>query len=114
MPAPSAERRSQCRGRTKLHACLRAGLPPAQELRLGELPVLMADYRRLARVGWAHAVQQAGGLEALLAGEPAAGEGSGGGGGGSSGWDLLQMPGRFLHLRADELRMREVGALVFV
>ena len=82
-----------------------------QDLRLGDLPILMADYRRLARVGWALAVQQQGGLDALLQGgvESAGGNGStGGAAAGAAAVDPLLMPGRFLHLTAEELRMREV------
>lgn len=65
---------------------------PPQDLRIGELPVLMADYRRLARVGWAMALRERG-VEALLAQQQQA---------------PAAMPGRFLHLAAEDLRMREV------
>ncbi len=84
-----------------------------QELRLGDLPILMADYRRLARVGWALAVQQQGGLDALLQGgvESAGGNDGAFGAAGGAG-DPLLMPGRFLHLSAEELRMREVPEIL--
>ncbi|KAL4431596.1 hypothetical protein ABPG77_001438 [Micractinium sp. CCAP 211/92] len=59
-----------------------------QQLRLGDLPVLMADYRRLARLGWGMLLRERG-PDALS--DPG-----------------LQMPGRFMHLPAEELRMREV------
>ncbi|PRW60075.1 rab9 effector with kelch motifs [Chlorella sorokiniana] len=60
----------------------------AEQLRLGELPVLMADYRRLARLGWAE-VLRVRGPDALA--DPS-----------------LQMPGRYMHLSAEDLRLREV------
>ncbi|KAL4458993.1 hypothetical protein ABPG75_013858 [Micractinium tetrahymenae] len=58
------------------------------QLRLADLPVLMADYCRLARLGWSMLLRERG-PDALA--EPG-----------------LQMPGRFMHLPAEELRMREV------
>lgn len=64
-----------------------AGCAP-DDLRLGELPVLMADYRRLARVGWAMVLRERG-VEGLL--DPAA-----------------TQPGRFMHLAPGELRVKEV------
>ncbi|KAI3436230.1 hypothetical protein D9Q98_002284 [Chlorella vulgaris] len=60
----------------------------ADQLRLGDLPVLMADYRRLARLGWGMLLRERG-VEALA--EPG-----------------LQLPGRYMHLSAEDLRMREV------
>ena len=63
-----------------------------QELQIGSLYVLMDDYRRLARVGWAVALQ-AHGPEALM--DPG-----------------LRLPGRFMHLSAGELRVKDVGEVL--
>ena len=61
----------------------------------------------------AQAAQAQGGLEALLAGGPGGGNGNSDGGEeeGDESSDPLLMPGRFLHLRADELRMREASTV---
>jgi hypothetical protein len=64
------------------------------ELRLGDVPLLLADYRRLARLGWAAALAGAGGAD---------------GGGALS---VAAVPGRFFHFTADEVRLREVAPLL--
>lgn len=64
--------------------------PRLQELRLGDVGALVADYRRLARAGFAAALRERPGDAA----------------------DLSRMPGRFMHLRAEDLRMHEVATLL--
>eukprot|EP00887_Chlorella_sp_A99_P006672 scaffold3.g6672.t1 len=64
----------------------------AEDLRLGEVHALMEDYRRLARVGWALVLQERG-AAALL--DPA-----------------THVPGRFMHLQAGDLRVRECAAVL--
>jgi hypothetical protein len=66
----------------------------AEDLRLGDVPVLLADYRRLARMGWA-AAMAAGGAQAL----------------GPEAEDVL-FPGRFYHFAAPEVRLKEVAAVL--
>ncbi|KAL6782761.1 hypothetical protein ACKKBG_A08020 [Auxenochlorella protothecoides x Auxenochlorella symbiontica] len=61
-----------------------------EELRLGDVGALVADYRRLARAGFAAALRERPGDAA----------------------DLSRMPGRFMHLRAEDLRMHEVATLL--
>jgi hypothetical protein len=63
-----------------------------QQLSLGNIPVLLADYRRLARCGWALALASQG-SEAL-------------------GRDKLPLLGRFMHFKADDLRMGDIGPLL--
>ena len=60
-------------------------------MRIGDVAVLLRDYRRLARVGWAAAL--AAGGAAVLA-------------------DDVALPGRFMHFEWAEVRMREVAALL--
>ena len=63
-----------------------------EDLRVGELPMLMSDYRRLARVGWSMVIRERG-LDGVL--DPA-----------------TQMPGRFLHVPPGELRVKEVAEVL--
>lgn len=62
------------------------------ELKLGALPALMRDYRRLARAGWAAALSTLG-PEALMQ-------------------DDVLMLGRYMHWSADDVRMRDVGPIL--
>lgn len=60
-----------------------------EELKLGAIPALLADYRRLARVGWVQALSDLG-PEALCSTD-------------------LGLPGRFLHFTANDVRLRDVA-----
>jgi hypothetical protein len=61
-------------------------------LKLGSLPILMNDYRRIARAGWASAVATLG-AEALLHA------------------DTL-MIGRYMHYAAEDVRMKDVALIL--
>jgi hypothetical protein len=62
------------------------------ELRIGHIPVLMADYRRLARMGWAVVLSNSG-PEALSQPD-------------------LALPGRFMHFAAQEVRLKDIGPIL--
>ena len=63
----------------------------ADDLRLGELPALMRDYRRMAVVGWAALLEQ--GPEALVRPD-------------------VEFPGRYVHLIAEDIRLKEVDGIL--
>jgi len=62
------------------------------ELKLGSIPALLYDYKRLARVGWAAALSELG-PEGLASAE-------------------LALPGRFLHFSVDDVRLKDVAAIL--
>lgn len=62
------------------------------ELRIGHIPVLMADYRRLARGGWAVALANDG-PEALTQPD-------------------FAFPGRFMHFTAQDVRLKDIGPIL--
>lgn len=64
----------------------------ADELRLGELPALMADYRRIAVIGWAALLEQSG-PETLVRPDVA-------------------FLGRYVHLTAEDIRLKEIDGIL--